>query len=370
MKILYIAPKYDYGRRDRGFSFEHCNFYDSLFNMGNDIVYFDYMDIMQKLGRSRMNSLLMDVFHRVEPELVFVILSEYELDMKVISRMSKSGQAVTVNWFADDHWRFENFSRYWAPCFNWIITTDSDAVSKYFSIGYKNVILSQWACNHFHYKKLNKEPIYDVSFVGQAYGDRRDIIAAIEESGISVITRGQGWDDGRVSQEEMIDIFNCSKINLNLANASVKSVFDWVGPIDRIGLYTPGLRRIWRKVRLSQPFARKAQTISQIKGRNFEVPGCGGFLLTDYVSSLNKYYAPNKDIVCYRSLDELIEKIHYYLVNDQLREKIAVSGWQKTLENHTYVHRFVDIFNIVGLECVFSLESQAGCYTEISEEIS
>ena len=45
MKILYIAMKYDYGDPQRGFSFEHYNFYDSLIKMNNgsnEIVYFSF----------------------------------------------------------------------------------------------------------------------------------------------------------------------------------------------------------------------------------------------------------------------------------------------------------------------------------------
>ena len=34
MKILYIAMKYDYGKRNLGYSPQHCSFYDSLVRMG------------------------------------------------------------------------------------------------------------------------------------------------------------------------------------------------------------------------------------------------------------------------------------------------------------------------------------------------
>jgi len=370
MKLLYVAPKYDYGKYERGFSFEHYNFFDTLLNMGNDIIYFDYMDILKKVGKPQMNDLLLDVFRKEKPDLMFVFLFEYELDPKIISQISKSGKAVTLNWFADDHWRFDNYSRYWAPHFNWIVTTDFEAISNYQSTGYENAILSQWACNHFLYKNLEQEPKYDVSFIGQAYGNRRRIIEAIEKSGISVLARGHGWEYGRVDQKEMIEIFNSSRINLNLSNASVRYAARWVGFIDRFGLYTPGVRRVWSIVRSMIPSgSTKAEIICQIKGRNFEVPGCGGFLLTDYVSGLDEYYLPDKDIVCYNSLDELIEKINYYLVNDDLRKLIASQGWRTTLDRHTYVHRFKSIFERIGFQYNFSLDPKPGYCVEVSESL-
>ncbi len=368
MKILYVAPKYDYGLRERGFSFEHYNFFDSLLNMGNEIIYFDYMDIYKKWGKARMNNFLLEVFQSEKPELMFVFLFENELDPKIITRISKSKNVITMNWFADDHWRFDNYSRYWAPHFNWVVTTDFEAVPKYKAMGYNNVILSQWACNHFLYRKLNLEQKYDVSFIGQAYGNRRSIIEAIRKTGVDVLTRGHGWDSGRASQKEMIEIFNQSKINLNLSNASVKSISGWMGYVDRFALYTPGVKRIWRKMRSLINFGSpKGEAIYQIKGRNFEVPGCGGFFLTDYVKGLDNYYSLDKDIVCYKSINELTDKIHYYLQNDNLRKKIAFSGWKKTLDSHTYVHRFNDIFLKIGLDFDFSLESKPGKFLDVIE---
>ena len=45
----------------------------------------------------------------------------------------------TVNWFTDDHWRFDRFSRHFAPAFDWSVTTDRDSLPKYEAIGYDGV---------------------------------------------------------------------------------------------------------------------------------------------------------------------------------------------------------------------------------------
>lgn len=365
MKILYIAPKYDYGKRDRGLSFEHNNFFDTFEKTGNEIIYFDYFEILRKIGKARMNETLYDVFTTEQPDLVFVFLFEFELDKRVISALSKSKNSITINWFADDHWRFDNFSRYWAPHFNWVITTDENALPKYQSIGYKNVILSQWACNHFMYKNLNLPRTIDVSFVGQAYGNRQGIVNAIRNAEISIYARGIGWPLGRATQDEMIEIFNRSKINLNLANASVDASISWMLPIDRVALYTPFVKRIWRKLHstLTQGHSRP---VMQIKGRNFEIPGTGGFILTDYVPGIEKYYEIGKDIVCYLDKTDLVAKIKYYLQNDNLRNKIAQNGYHATLDKHTYVHRLNEIFRVVGLNEKLPFEERRGKVIEIA----
>ncbi len=367
MKILYVAPKYDYGKQERGFSFEHYNFFDTLYNMGNDIVYFDYMDILRKIGKVRMNDLLLETFVKEKPELMFVFLFEYELDPKIISRISNSGKVVTINWFADDHWRFSNYSQYWAPNFNWSVTTDFEAIPKYHLIGYQNIILSQWACNHFLYRNLELDPVYEVSFIGLAYRTRRETIKNLKKAGITVVARGQGWASGRANQDEMIELINRSRINLNLANASVKDAGGWVRVVDRFALYNPVVKRVWRKMRsLVHLGATRPQPILQIKGRNFEIPGCGGFLITDYVKGLEEFYLPDRDIVCYTSEDELVEKVRYYLQHEDLRKQIAANGLKTTLERHTYVHRFNQVFQKVGLACDYSLNQQIGSCEDIS----
>ena len=32
---------------------------------------------------------------------------------------------------ADDHWRFENYSKYWAKNYTYYVTTDRDSLNKY-----------------------------------------------------------------------------------------------------------------------------------------------------------------------------------------------------------------------------------------------
>ncbi|HRI39135.1 MAG TPA: hypothetical protein PLO50_11300, partial [Nitrospira sp.] len=216
MRILYVAMKYDYGRRNQGPSFEHYNFYDCLLQMGHDIVYFDFMTLMQEHGRSWMNNRLMEVAKLEKPDLMFTVLFTDEFDASILRNITEDVGVMSVNWFCDDHWRFERYSRLWAPCFRWVVTTAESAFPKYAQMGYHNVIKSQWACNTFLYQRLNLPLEYDVTFIGQPYGQRRQMIEKLINAGINVRTWGQGWNEGRASQDEMIKIFNTSRINLNL----------------------------------------------------------------------------------------------------------------------------------------------------------
>lgn len=372
MLILYVAMKYDYGKPEQGYSFEHYNFYHSLLHMGHDILYFDFMTLMQQHGRDWMNRHLLEVARAEKPDLLFCVLFTNELDQAVIREISGNTNTITLNWFCDDHWRFDSFSQHWAPCFNWVVTTAKSALPKYERLGYRNVIKSQWACNHFLYRKLDLPLIYDVTFVGQPHGNRRQVIQALRDAGVDVRVWGSGWESGRLTQEEMIRVFNQSRINLNLSNSStplpvhrpqwengirslLPSCLDTmplVSPLKRAG------RRLLRLVKDRMSGGKVGGTSGvpapsysdQIKGRNFEVPGCGGFLLTGWAENISEYYEPGEEIVCFENTDDLLRKITYYLTHEDDRERISLAGYERTIREHTYVHRFAEIFKRIGLQ--------------------
>ena len=311
LRILYVACRYAQNIQNRGLGFEENNFLNSLVDMGHHIIRLNY----PKDGKSGrvISEMMLDCVTRYSPDLLFTVLGRNELSKKAVEEISTKTDTITLNWFCDDHWRFESFSKYWAPVFNWVVTTAKSALPKYEEIGYRNVIYAQWACNHFLYRRLDYPRIHNVTFVGQAHGNRRQIIEELRRNGVDVKTWGKGWKNGRLSQVGMIKVFNQSKINLNLSAASV-------GGVD------------------------------QIKGRDFEIPGCGGLIITGAPrDEISQYYDIGKEIVHYESTQDLIDKIKYYLSHDDEREAIAEAGYIKTLNEHTYERRFNDIFRKIGL---------------------
>jgi spore maturation protein CgeB len=339
--------KHDYGDPTHGFGFEHYNFFDSLHNMGHDLLYFDFMTLHKRLGKQAMNRRLLEVARSEKPDLCFSVLFTDEFDPDAISKLS--ALCPTVNWFCDDHWRFESFSRFWAPRFSWVVTTARSALPKYEAMGCQHVIRSQWACNHFLYRKLELPPAHDVTFVGRNHGNRQTIVTALRGAGLTVRVWGWRWNEGRLSQDEMIRVFNQSRINLNLSNSSVLK--GGRAPT----LLRRALHRLLphvgsdRRIRRSPPVS---DANDQIKGRNFEIPGCGGFMLTGSAEDLAAYYVPGKEVVPFDSFEGLVDRIHHYLSHEEERRSIAEAGYRRTLTEHTYVHRFNEIFKRMGFRAL------------------
>lgn len=80
--------------------------------------------------------------------------------------------------------------------------------------------------------------------------------------------------------------------------------------------------------------------------RVFETLGCGAFLLTERLSSENPF--SEQDLVHFDSLEDLIQKLQYYLTHDQERESIARHGHASALDGHTYTHRSQEIVEIMS----------------------
>jgi len=162
-------------------------------------------------------------------------------------------------------------------------------------------ILSQWAANPFYFKDYELEKDIDVSFCGQAYGDR---MAWLDE--LKVERYGKGQPNGMIDFKEMAKAYNRSKICIN--------------------------------------FSKGSDGRMQIKCRPFEVTASKSMLLCEYVEGIEDYFEIDKEIVCFKTKEELKEKISYYLEHEEEREAITKAGYERTHKDHLWKNRFGDIF--------------------------
>ncbi len=82
---------------------------------------------------------------------------------------------------------------------------------------------------------------------------------------------------------------------------------------------------------------------NQIKARTFEVPGAGGFLLSESADGIEKFYAVDKEIAVFRGDAELSEKVRHFLAHPAERDAIARAGFARTKRDHTYDARLREL---------------------------
>jgi spore maturation protein CgeB len=302
-----------------------------------EVVYFP-LDRILEVGKEKMNIELLELIKKEKPDFFFTVMFTEELDKEILKEIKRYTKSVA--WMCDDHWRFHNYSKNYAPYFSLIITTYSKAVGWYNEAGFTNVIRSQWACNPDYWYLVDVEKDIDVSFIGQKTRSRERIVDMLRDGGINVYVRGWGWDGGKATTEEILDIIGRSKINLNINNSLPLFSFKRIARLF--------LKRSVNKLKFSFDFWNNIQSvvnmgIPQIKARPFELSGCGAFVISGYADDLDSYYKENEEMVFYRTLPDLIYKIKYYLLQEEGRVKIARAGYERTLREHTYEKRFKEI---------------------------
>ena len=369
MKIVYCGLKNENYNPKRGTSFEYNNFYLTLKNLPGIEVIDYFFDQIKQLGKKRFNEQLLQLIEKEKPDLIFVFMYTDEIDVRTFKSLKFSAEGgsasggkslkfqslnfKTLAWFSDDHWRLYNYSRFYAPHFDWVVTTYSKAPEIYSRYGIHNVIKSQWACNNFVWQpiRLSGHPgiqspkrDIDVSFVGQWNPARGRIINFLRKNGINVFTRGYRWPEGKATQQEMIEILSRSKINLNL-NASVP-MFS-LKRLARIFLKNSNGKIVpdWHLISNIKSWWR--MSVPQIKARPFEILGCRTFLISPRADDMDNYYEDGKEVIYYDNNDDLLGKIKYWLSRDEEREKLAQAGYKRTLREHTYEMRFREVFKII-----------------------
>lgn len=299
MKILLVfnktLPRENLNRIDSGY----YNIYIPLLELGHEIYLYDTINPIEKNFSK--------VIEDFQPELIFCCLTgnnqitPYE-PIEEIKEISKIGKIKTFNWFCDDTWRFENFSKHYCHYFNICSTPEYSYIKKFKEIGYNNILLGQWHCNENLYLSNNKK--YNIGFCGNLNPTRLNFIKYLNQQ----ISYFSGC-----SYEDMISLYASSKIILNL------TIND-------------------------NDFAKKRQ----MKLRIFEATCAKSMLLTENVENINMYYEPNEEIVCFENAEECIDKINFYLNNENELQKIAQKGHEKFLKTHTSKKRLTDLLTQIN----------------------
>lgn len=86
---------------------------------------------------------------------------------------------------------------------------------------------------------------------------------------------------------------------------------------------------------------------SGIPARVFDIMSVGGFVLSNWQEEIPELFEEGKEIVTYKTPEELIDKADYYLRHEDERIRIGVNGYRKVKEQHTYEHRLNQIISIV-----------------------
>lgn len=189
--------------------------------------------------------------------------------------------------------------------------------------GIKNISHMHSSCDMDLFKPKNEKKLYanDCVFVGNRYDntnmnfplaeERQEMIAVLEQRyGNRFMSYGLGQKANMILPEAEVNVYNYSRISINQNN------FDLAG-------YSSD--RIWR------------------------IMASGSFCLTKYFEGIEDVFVKGVHLDWWKTFDELIERIDFYLYNDDERAAIADMGMKYVRENHTWAERVSEMVKICDI---------------------
>ena len=270
---------------------------------------------------------------RFRPKLILVIKGD-RIPLKVIRGIKENFDVEIANYWIDDPYAIE-VSQKISPFYDYFFTNDPDCVQIHKHAGCAHVEFLSFG--HFpglHSKVELSQKEYetygsDVCFAGTVSEERLKVLEALSDLDLRVWSprhvvtfRKEYQIDKNILRpssplydrfmnrsvwgEELVKVYNASKIVLNIHSPQSVPIM-----------------------------------------RDFEVTGCGSFLLTDDARSLAAMFEPGEEIICWRKLEELREMVAFYLSHPEERKEIARRGEIRANQDHTYTKRMGELVSFI-----------------------
>lgn len=272
--------------------------------------------------------------HRRRPiDLFFSYFYSAYVEPDVIREIRRMGIA-TVNWYCNASYQFDLVSEI-APAYDFCLVPEKFRLEDYRRVG-ANPVYCQEAANPNVYRPHDVPLEYDVTFVGQRYGNRPLYLRRLVEAGIDVRAWGPRWDEQAWRAR--------SPSEIELAKRALPALSD----AELVVMYS--------RSRISLGFSAVAQVpkdgsppIRQVRLRDFEAPMSGAFYLVERFGELAEFFEPDKEIVFFEDEEDLVDKARFYVRNDAARDRIREAGMRRAREEHTWHRRFESVFRQIGL---------------------
>ncbi len=309
--------------------FEAPSFYDAYNALDDLKVTADRHQYLQNSFLQMLSQAVLAKVETFEPDMV-LSMAQAPLTHQALKRLRRDN-VKTAMWFVED-FRLFTYWQSFAPFYDiFAVIQKEPFFSELKKIGANNIIYLPLAAHPDFHKPMGLNPgdsrKYggDVSFMGAGYPNRRLAFRKLIHHGLKIW--GSEWEGDhvlepylqlggrRVSSEECVKIFNGTKINLNLHSSinadQLVSGGDFINP------------------------------------RTFELAACGAFQLVDRRKLMDEAFADG-ELAHFDSLEDLDEKIKYYLANPEERASFAARARERVLSEHTYAVRMQSLIDFTS----------------------
>jgi spore maturation protein CgeB len=347
------------------------NIYTALADLGHKVTRLQYdLDSYVFLGqgrsrrRTQLESCLKDQIHLCHKnERVDLFFSYFDASCvtpKTIAWIRSLG-IVTANWYCNASYQFEHVAPI-APAYDFCLVPERFRLDDYRRIGARP-IYCQEAANPNFYKPSGKSYLFDVTFVGQRYGNRPCFIQHLADNGIRVRAFGPKWTNHEPARPHLWTRLRAHTPR-SLLQAVLRRLQRFQRPTPEVRLPPEVLGGVLTDEAMVETFSRTKinlgfsacgstafgpMPIKQVRLRDFEIPMSGGFYLVEHCDELGDFFDLQREVCTFRDKDELLEKVRYFLAHDNERETIRAAGHARAHRDHTWQKRLSCAFAEMGL---------------------
>lgn len=247
----------------------------------------------------------------------------------------------------------------------WLTSFETEYLFKKW--GAKTIFLP-YAANPYAFSYKEQEEINRAVFIGTPYGSRANLINELTASNIPVTLYGkQSVSEGKhvLTKGLRATVWEDMQFDIGrkLLIAALKQRMSSAAVLNQnaISLERKGFAEDMAKIyagyalSISSTSARNTGVLKRpvdvINLRSFEIPMCGGIQFCKYNKELSNYFEDGKEIVFYRTHEEMIEKGRYFTSDKSLaqRKEMRIAARRRAENEHTWFQRFSKLFEVLGI---------------------
>lgn len=366
MNILVFFPE------EKSFmgQWQKHHIYNELHQHGHDIHLFNPL---QFPSFEQANSELIKLVKsgNIKFDIFINSLGSHELFPETVFEIKKTGIKTLLICFDNLHAPFMH--KLIAPHFDLVWLTSKE--TKWMFLKWKcNTVFLPYAANPYMFKPKHDIEIPAIGFIGIPYGTRINKINALLKYGIKCNIYSKTlleWDKEGAEKSYSLDLLK-SGMNLIRFDIGRKVIF---GAIKKKLFYSnqtslldsPDLQKnqsvsfeemnyLYSNLAISLGITELRNTyvlkqpVHKLHLRTFEIPMCGGLQLSSYTEELAGYFAEDKEIILYRSDEEMISKARFYMKpeNKPIRENMKMQARKRAENEHAWINRFDIAFKLLS----------------------
>mgnify|MGYP000165086477 CR=1 FL=1 len=330
MRILACCPYGYYG--GRAASYEYLSFVEIPRRLGHTVQHFDYA-AAAAANREAMNEFFLHAAKTGGYDLVFVMTLGEEFLPQTLDEARR--YVPTLAWNCDDDYRWDEYSRHYAPHYTFMVTTYRH-VYEANRAAHPNLRLSQWGCTGFDDGLATAKDIA-FSFVGGGHGVRLYQIERLRRlAGLQAF--GKAVPPPRSTLQRWCRALAQRLPGVTLAAESTELPDQ------------AAVKALWNRSKISfTPLDATRGAVTQIKARVFDMGLSGTVMLCTHNPLLHEFYEPGQEYVEFNRVDDCAEKVRWLLQHDAERRAIAERYYRRTRSEHLWEHRFRRLFGELGL---------------------